>query len=430
MKRATIAAFLLACGAVGDLAAADTPLDVLGVEKAVNDASRRAQETGDAVARAFADQALRVIAEWKKANQSLINSAIDGLDDQSKMMFTNINNVASHIEHGEAVSFIDLQQAMATAGSVIDRLPATSKEPAVSFYWPTFIVPGSDGTVTVRVLGAQISNANPRVSAGSSSIPLKKLSDNQIAFNLGRSSMAAAELKVKDYDFKLDYDVSKSVWYNPFSWWSTEVRDRDINLTVLPSTPGSITLTQTIRVDDWEYRQIGPITVGGVGHDNTYRTGWGLTPLMVEQGWILDKEKQEHERFDDNGGDGSGGSSCSGYDPSRFSDSFVGFNIQHGHEGGGLAGIHDAHQNCRIWVDLKRKKTTERALDPETRPLSWTNDVDLQFDPKMVSYKVVMKLYTGISYNISSEKDVPYSLFDVLADKVGIKFRPRPQRDF
>ena len=206
--------------------------------------------------------------------------------------------------------------------------------------------------------------------------------------------------------------------------------ERDINLTVLPSTPGSVTLVQTIRVDEWEPKQVGPITVGGVGHDNIYRTGWGLTPLMVEQGWVLDKEKQERERWDDNGGDGDGGSSCTGYDPSRFSDAFVGFNIQHGHKGGGLAGIHDAHQNCRIWVDLKRKKITEHDLDPEMKPLAWTHDIDFRFHPRMATYKVVVQLYTGVSYDISSEKDVPYSFFQVLLDKGGIKFRPRPPRDF
>jgi hypothetical protein len=48
----------------------------------------------------------------------------------------------------------------------------------------------------------------------------------------------------------------------------------------------------------------------------------------------------------------------------------------------------------------------------------------------MVRYSVTMKLYTGVAYNIGSETDVPYSLFAVLAGKSGIKFRPRPQRDF
>jgi hypothetical protein len=49
-------------------ARADTPLDVLGTEKSINDLARRAQEAGDHIAQAFAEQALRVIAEWKKAN--------------------------------------------------------------------------------------------------------------------------------------------------------------------------------------------------------------------------------------------------------------------------------------------------------------------------------------------------------------------------
>ena len=120
------------------------------------------------------------------------------------------------------MSFVDLQQAMATAGGVIDRLPATSKEPVVSFSWPTIIAPGSDGAVTVHVIGTRISNANPRVSSGSSSIPVKKRSDNQITFDLARSSLVAAKSKAKDYNFKLSYDVSKSVWYNPLSWWATE----------------------------------------------------------------------------------------------------------------------------------------------------------------------------------------------------------------
>lgn len=430
MKQLVIAAFLLACVLLGGRTAADTPLDVFGVEKSINDAARRAQETGDTVARAFADQALKVIAAWKEANQSLINSAIDGLDNESKKMFTGFNNFASRIERGEAVSFIDLQQVMVTAGGVIDRLPGTSKEPAVSFHWPTIIIPGPIGTITIRVLGTKISNANPRVSTGSSLVSVKKADDNQVSFDVVRSSLVASESTEKNYDFRLKYDVSKSVWFNPISWWSSETRERDVSLTVLPSVPGTVALIQTIREESWDYQRIGPLTVGGVGKDNQYRTGWGVTPLMQEQGWIVDKEKQEHEHFDDNGGDGDGGSSCSGYDPGRFSDIFVGFNIQHGHNGGGFSGTHDAHQNCRIWVHLKKKKNTDRPLEPEAKPLSWTNDVDFTFDQKMVSYKIVMKLYTGVSYNISSAKDVPYSLFDVLTEKSSIKFRPRPQRDF
>src|SRR5216683_1205956 len=100
-------------------AQADTPLDLLGVEKSINDISRRAQETGDAVAVAFADQALKVIAAWKKANGDLIDKTFDKLDDQSKKLWSQLNDVATRIEKGETVTFIDLQRTMATAGATI-----------------------------------------------------------------------------------------------------------------------------------------------------------------------------------------------------------------------------------------------------------------------------------------------------------------------
>jgi hypothetical protein len=231
--------------------------------------------------------------------------------------------------------------------------------------------------------------------------------------------------------FALAYDVSRSHWYNPFSWGSSETKERTIELKLLPSVPGYVTLTQTIREEDWETKEFGPYMVGGVGQDRTYPTGYELIPTQKEAGWIVDKVKQGTEgRFDDNGGDGDGGSSCSGFDPARISDTYVGFNIQHGHKTDWRGHHDDAHQNCRIWVHLKRKIVSEKVSDPENKPLSWREDTDFTFHPDMKSYDVKMKLYTGISYSLRSKDQIPYSLFEMIQDKTGIKFRPRPQRDF
>lgn len=59
--------------------------------------ARRAQETGDHIAQAFAEQALRVIAEWEKANGRLADKTFEGLDNQSKKTFSEINNIATRI---------------------------------------------------------------------------------------------------------------------------------------------------------------------------------------------------------------------------------------------------------------------------------------------------------------------------------------------
>lgn len=52
---------------------ADTVLDILGVEKSLNDAKRNAVNTGDEIAQKFAEQGLRIITAWKEANASLIS---------------------------------------------------------------------------------------------------------------------------------------------------------------------------------------------------------------------------------------------------------------------------------------------------------------------------------------------------------------------
>ena len=380
-------------------ASADTPLDVLGVEKSVNDIARRAQETGDAIAKSFGDQALRVIAEWKEANKDLINVALDRLDAQSRQLFTNINNIATRLESDQAVTFVDIQRTIISAGDVVGRLPFANREPSVIFAFPTVLTPGYQGAVSVHVIGPQIANANPRIAGG---LQVKKYSDNEIGFDVDAQNIKSDAGKVDKTSFKLEYDVSKSAWYNPFTWWSVEKRARDIDLTMLPKIPGSVSLTKTVRVDNWETMEDGPHIVGGRGRDNTYHTGYSLTPRQIEDGWIVDKAAQEKERFDDNGGDGDGGSSCTGYDPHRFTDTFAAFNIQHGNKDN-VTGHHDAHQNCRVWVALKRKNQIEKTLVAETKELHWNSDTDFDLPDNLTSFAMVMKLYNGMSYTISAD---------------------------
>jgi hypothetical protein len=410
------------------VAFADTPLDVLGVEKSVNNAAKRAQETGDTVALAFAEQALRVITEWKKANESLIQTALEKLDSQTRQLFTDINNVSTRIENDEAVAFVDFQRTLAAAGGVLEKLPFSSKKPLVAFYWPTILIPSTERTVNVRVIGTGIANANPHVSGNGKAIEVKKYTDNDIGFSLERGQLNISEREPKTFSFKLNYEAERPVWYNPVSWWPS-VKERTIELSMLPSVPGTVSLTQTVRKLNLETKEIGPFTVGGVGQDNIYRTGYPLIPQDIQDGWNVDMAAQAQAKFDDNGGDGDGGSSCTGWDPGRFTNTYVGFNIQHGHNGNSVRKT-DAHQNCRIWVKLKRSVTTDEKLPPVSKNLSWLSDTDFDLEPNLVSYEMTMMLYNGRSFNIKTQQQIPYSLFELLQDKTNIKFRPRPQRDF
>lgn len=177
-------------------------------------------------------------------------------------MFTNINNIATRLENNQAVALVDIQRTMASAGDVASKLPLGDREPSVTFVFPTILTPGSQGVVSVHVIGTRIANADPRIAG---QIQLRKYSDNEIGFDVDRKHMKSSADKVERTSFSLVYDVSKSVWYNPFTWWSVEGRTRDIDLTMLPEVPGSVSLKKTVRIDDWETKEDGPITVGGLG---------------------------------------------------------------------------------------------------------------------------------------------------------------------
>lgn len=409
---------------------ADTPLDILGVEKTVNDAGRKAQETGDRIAQAFAEQALRVLAEWKRTHSDLINQAFDRWDDSSKRLITDINNVATRIEKGEAVAFVDIQRTMATAGDILGkRIPGSSDEPLVSFYWPAVTVPVGTSTITMRVIGSLIAESNPKITLAGKSIPLRKVSDNEVRFDVDRKSLLVDENDPKMTTFLLTYEVSTSHWYNPLSWWSKEVRERSLDLRVLPKIPGYATVVPSVRETVWETRVDGPHIVGGRGKDNTYSAGYSVPPALREDGWILDKAAQGGARSDDNGGDGNGGSSCVGYDQNSFADYSLSYTIQHGHVTSGFS-KNDAYQNCRIWVHLKRKKEEVKSGDAQTKKLNWVEDVDFDLPANTAQTTIEVKLYDGLKLGIRRDRQIPYGLFEIFQEKDSIKFRPRPIREF
>jgi len=186
---------------------ADTPLDLLGLEKSINDAARRAQETGDYIAKAFADQALRIIAEWRKANGDLINIAFDRLDEQTEALFNELDATAQRIQQGRSVAFIDIQRTLATAGSLIARLPFATSEPSVIFYWPAIVTPSGGQKIDVRIVGPELANSNPIIFDGDNVIQLKKLSDTEIGFDVERSSLKGRHREIETTTFLLRYEV-------------------------------------------------------------------------------------------------------------------------------------------------------------------------------------------------------------------------------
>jgi hypothetical protein len=431
VTRVKVVLFIVAALLLSSVAAkADTVLDILGVEKSINDAARRAQETGDYIAQSFAEKALNIIAEWKKANADLIRQTGREVDEKTKNLFAELNTIATRLEKGEAVTFVDMQRAMATAGDVLANAPGSSGEPTVSFYWPTIALPIGETDITIRVIGTRIADANPTISLADKMLKVKKLTTNEISFDVKRDALAKKDTERAKTTFTLDYRVSMSHWYNPFSWWRTEPRRRDLEVTMMPVVPGTLSVKPHIALDSWETKVEANIPTGGHGKDNTDSYGYAITPVDREQGWILDKEAQENASFDDANGAGEGGSHCVGYDKGSFTDNGFTFLVYHGHNTDFWGHKSDAQQSCRMWVHLKRKHHEEKDDQVSDKSLDWLHDVDVQLPDNTISSVIEIGLYTGQRFSVRSDRQIPYSLWEIFRDNDMIKLRPRPQRDF
>ncbi|MER9963204.1 hypothetical protein NKJ72_19960 [Mesorhizobium sp. M0045] len=403
---------------------ADTPLDILGVEKSLKDAKNNAVAAGDEIAQRFAEQALKVISAWKEANGSLIKDGKAAVDDTLAQVFQEFENTATRIEKGEAVTFVDLQSATASLARALEKIPFSSREPQFTFYRPSVALPVGTDTLVVQVIGSGIAKANPKVIGPNGSVEFQKPSDNSITFLVARAEVAK-QADTKALKYKVTYDIDRSRWNNPVSWFRSESAERDVVIAVLPTIPGTVNIDPIVKEVTWETDTYGPEYFKERGKDKPFPKRVNIKKELQEAGWILDKDAQKTAKWDDNGGDGNGGSSCTGPDRETFDDKGFVFYIQHGSRGNS-----DAYQGCRTWVAIKRPVVSKSNAPRISKDLDWLKDTDLDLPPATDSYKMLMTTYDKREVSIANKNQVPYGLFDVMIEGNAIKFRPRPMRDF
>lgn len=394
------------------------------MEKSLNDAKKNAVQAGDEVAQRFAEHALKVISAWKEANASLIKDGKAAVDDTLAQVFQEMENTATRIEKGEAVTFVDLQTTTTNLASALERIPFASREPQFTFYRPTVVIPEGTDKFDVQVIGSGIAKSNPHVMGANGPIEVQKRSDNSIFFTVLRKDVAK-QVDPKTLTYKVTYDIDRSNWYNPFSWFGMSTAERDVVISILPTSPGTVNIDAIVKKVSWEKDTYGPVYFKQRGKDKPYPTRINVKRELQEAGWLLDKDAQKTAKWDDNGGDGNGGSSCTGPDVESFDDKGFVFYIQHGSRGNS-----DAYQGCRVWVTIKRPIVTKEPAERISRELTWLKDTDLTLPADTESYKLLLTTYDKREVSIENKNQVPYGIFDVMIEGSAIKLRPRPVRDF
>src|SRR6476619_2374993 len=110
--------------------------------------------------RVQAKQALAVIKAWKEANEALLNTAFDRLDQTAQNFFNEMDRTFTRLETDETIVMHDAQQLSANWIGFVKGLPFTNHNPEVFIYYPRVITPpppgGGGGIVPVHIIGPKL----------------------------------------------------------------------------------------------------------------------------------------------------------------------------------------------------------------------------------------------------------------------------------
>jgi hypothetical protein len=437
-KRFLVSAILCGLFAISAPARADDPITdfVLGgIERKANDVVDHARDAADFVARRIGEQALAVIKAWKEANSQLLDKTFSGIDEQSRAIFNQMDQTLSRLEQDKTMAIRDAQNLTAIWSGVLKNLPTVNHDPEVLTYYPRVILPIGEPLIPLHVIGPKLASADPQFSVGDKSINVNKSAEQELLFPLDRSQIIFDGSAPTFGTFKLDLHKSTSTFWNPFSWGSKETIHRDMLVQFLPRVTAHYTVKLVVAEPKVETDTASQV-VGGRGKDSPYPNTVVVPPDQKVKGWLIDVDRlladktfQQFQQLD-----GDGGSSCTGVDrnsiaPPEAPDHFT-FFLQLGKNQDAFHSW-DAHQNCRVFIPIKRTSTVNKPGDPIEGDLSWTDDKRIVLPSNTVSYELSLKMFNGRTYIVTEKSSDPFGVVEIQRDKLAsILFRPRPPSDF
>lgn len=395
---------------------------VLGLERSINAAAERARQTGDYLALSFAEQAMRVLEEWRKANTAIVDAAFDRLDDQTAELFRQLGNTAQLIAEGRNVAFIDMQRLLATSGSMLSRTLFATSEPSVSFSWPMIVTPTGPSRINVRVIGSGLGSAYPSATLGDRQLEINVVTDNEISFMVPREDLRINEREVEPTTITLRYWVQRWSWL-PWGLGPGEMRERAIELRRLPDVPARILIDATTEERVRQTRRTEIKLFSARGKNSTYYARVDVPRQDYQEGWRLDERRQMNAPIEQYLGNGR--SSCTGWHPNSFRPDYAVMTMQLGSHRGG-----DAYQHCRARLYLYRYRNVRRQAPQVERQLGWLNDVEIEMPRRIVARTILIETFDGRQYRVREPSDVPYAWFELIMDEERVRFRPKPQNEF
>ncbi len=392
-----------------------------GIEDKANSVTDHAAQKADYLIQQTARAMLDFIKAWKEANSKLLDQGFDRLDGSLQNTFNNFNTVLDRIQNGEEVTFGDLQQLNSNIASALSRLPGTPDDAEVYGYRPRVVLPTGLQTVPMHIVGPKLGSANVTVSLSGESVPADGIGPEVIA-KLDRS-----KIPFKDHEQTLvEYDVLFTA-HDRTMFHSEKPGRGKLTVAALPKVMAHVlidTHVWALKTDPSSFKKF----VGATGKDTGADQDVLVPPDLANQGYVINVTKWKDITWDDNNGDGEGGSHCSG--PVRESISPQGFKFHFdlGHTGGMVKG--HAHQNCNVYVPVEHTYKISVPAPQQSIDLGWSADVPVKLPAEFQSPTITVQFFDGRTSVMGPNQYSNNKLLSVDLSGDTLIFRPHPPGDF
>jgi hypothetical protein len=394
-----------------------------GVEKKADRVIDHAEAAGQPVVVAFGREMKDAIEAWKLANRDLLDTAFDRLNDSDRRLFLNINATLDRLENDKAVALQEMSALSSQWGAMVKGL-RLNPSVDVSFYQPRVVVPTGVDVIPLDIVDTRISTSNPILTQDNHPILSRTVSDNEIVGRVEPCAIVFDQNEPTYVDFHLTYEQRTAGLVGT----ATEKNSRDLTILVLPQIMATVEVVPEVPNTTLYERAVrGPFVIGGHGKDSEGISHVVAVPPDLEaQKWELDSDAMINSpHWDDNGGDGDGGSYCIG--PMRASFTKLGFNFTYHYS---HRANQDAYQKCRVWVPIRRPLGDTENADPILRTLTWTDDSEVTLPPKAITYTIRVRTYNGVSYVLLPNDPDKYQLFEIHRDHNKLVFHPVAPKGF
>ncbi|WP_417769221.1 hypothetical protein [Stappia sp.] len=403
------------------------PFDAM--RDSANGITSKAEQAGDALIKALGEQMLKTIDAMEATALRVIAEGKDAALVVEGQLFRDISRTIERLEANEKIVVSDMTKLTANWASLISRLPLVDARPEVMFYRPRVLAKDGPSVVPLTIVGPGLAGADPAMRRGAEELEVGADTDNSLTVQLPRSAFSFPETEPAYVTLPLAFNAAAADPWWSWSYWNGEPVERTITLMLLPEVLATYEIETTVTGARTE-RKAFASTTNARGKDSFVNVTKPVPPTDLKAGWRFDTAAilaghYKHERTRD-----TGGSSCSGVDPESLTASRAVLRHQIGHRNEAFNRTSDGNVDCSLELPMVRTIPTTKAGPVLDGQITTTGDLDLEFGKDTSDYRITVKLFTGQTYIVKKDIDLPYGIIEVDHSNAGVHFRPKPPADF